>query len=94
MSWQELIKEKISSWISRFPVFTFSTGTWTRFFHPESPQSIRRLQFFWLSCGGVIIAAFAYGIMTFLFEKTPLPKEKEEIKVTSTPIHQQKETRK
>lgn len=86
MSWQELIKERISSWISRFSVFSNSAGAWTRFFHPESPQNIRRLQFFWLSCGGVIIVAFAYGIMTFLFEKNPLPKEKEEVKPTSTSI--------
>lgn len=82
----EPIKEGLSAWISRFSVFTASAERWSRFFHPESPQNIRRLQFFWLSCGGVIIVAFAYGIMTFLFEKTPLPKEKEEVKVTSTPI--------
>ncbi|MDI9635794.1 hypothetical protein QM565_08350 [Geitlerinema splendidum] len=30
--------------------------------------------------------AFAYGMTTFLFEKTPLPKEKEEVKVTPTSI--------
>ncbi|MBY0272283.1 MAG: TraB/VirB10 family protein [Alphaproteobacteria bacterium] len=86
MSWQELIKERISSWISRFSVITASAERWTRFFHPESPQSIRRLQFFWLSCGGVIILAFAYGMMTFLFEKTPLPKQETEVKVTPTSI--------
>ncbi|MDI9640434.1 hypothetical protein QM565_32555 [Geitlerinema splendidum] len=34
----------------------------------------------------MIIVAFAYGIMTFLFEKTPLPKQEEEVKVTSTSI--------
>ncbi len=82
----EQIKERLSSWISRFSVFTSSVGTWTRFFHPESPQSIRRLQLFWLSCGGMIIVAFAYGMTTFLFEKTPLSKQEEEIKATSTSI--------
>jgi len=82
----EHIKERISSWISRFPMLTASAVTWTRFFHPESPQSIRRLQLFWLSCGGVIIIAFAYGMATFLFEQTPLPKQEEEVKVTSTSI--------
>jgi conjugal transfer pilus assembly protein TraB len=39
-----------------------------------------------MSCGGVIIIAFAYGIMTFLFEKTPLPKQETEVKVTPTSI--------
>ncbi len=82
----EQIKERFSSWISRLPVFINSARAWTRFFQPESPQNIRRLQFFWLSCGGVIIIAFAYGIMTFLFEKTPLSKQEEEVKITSTSI--------
>ncbi|MBX9786387.1 MAG: TraB/VirB10 family protein [Alphaproteobacteria bacterium] len=44
------------------------------------------MQFFWLSCGGLIIVAFAYGMMTFLFEKTPLPQQEEEVKITSTSI--------
>lgn len=82
----EQIKERFSAWISRFSVFTSSVETWTRFFHPESPQSIRRLQFFWLSCGGVVIIAFAYGMTTFLFEKTPLLKQEEEAKPISTSI--------
>ena len=86
MLWHEQIKERISSCISRFPVFTASAGTWRRFFHPESPQNIRRLQFFWMGCGVIIIVAFAYGITTFLFEKTPLPKQEAEVKVTPTSI--------
>lgn len=82
----EQIKERISFWISRFPHFPAFARMWTRFFHPESPQSIRRLQLFWLSCGGMIIVSFAYGMTTFLFEKTPLSQQEEEVKVTSTSI--------
>ncbi len=82
----EQIKERISSWISRFPLLPAFAKMRTRFFHPESPQSIRRLQLFWLSCGGMIIIAFAYGMTTFLFEKTPLLKQEEEVKAISTSI--------
>ena len=78
MLWREQIKERISSWIPH--------GIGTNFFHPESPQNIRRLQFFWLGCGGLIIVAFSYGIGTFLFEKTPLSKQEEAFKVTPTSI--------
>lgn len=81
--WREQIKERISSWISKFPAFA---RTGTSFFHPESPQNIRRLQFFWLGCGGLIIIAFSYGIGAFLFEKSPLPKQEEEVKITPTSI--------
>lgn len=76
--WQKQIKERISSWISH--------GIGTSFFKPESPQNIRRLQFFWLGCGGLLIVVFSYGIGTFLFEKAPLPKHEEEVKVTPTSI--------
>jgi conjugal transfer pilus assembly protein TraB len=82
----EQIKERFSSWISRLSAFTNSAQSWTHFFHPESPQSIRRLQLFWLSCGGIIIVAFAYGMTKFLFEKAPLPQREEKVKVTSTSI--------
>ncbi len=58
----------------------------TDFFKPESPRDIRRLQFFWLGCGGLIIVAFSYGIGTFLFGRTPLLKQEEEFKVTPTSI--------
>lgn len=58
----------------------------TSFCKPESPRDIRRLQFFWLGCGGLIIIAFSYGIGTFLFGGTPLPKQEEEVKVISTSI--------
>ncbi|MBP9776762.1 MAG: TraB/VirB10 family protein [Alphaproteobacteria bacterium] len=78
MLWREQIKERISSWIPH--------GIGTNFFHPESPQNVRRLQFFWLGCGGLIIVAFSYGIGTFLFEKTPLSKQEEAFKVTPISI--------
>lgn len=58
----------------------------TSFFKPDSPQNIRRLQFFWLGCGGLIIIAFSYGIGTFLFGETPLPKQEEAFKATPTSI--------
>ncbi len=58
----------------------------TDFFKPESPQHIRRLQFFWLGCGGLIIVAFSYGIGTFLFGETTLPKQEEAFKATPTSI--------
>jgi conjugal transfer pilus assembly protein TraB len=58
----------------------------TDFLHPQSPRNIRRLQFFWLGCGGMVIVAFAYGITTFLFESTPLSKQEETFKVTPTSI--------
>ncbi len=77
MLWHEQIREHIYSWIPN----GIRTG-----FHPESPQNVRRLQFFWLGCGGLIIVVFAYGITTFLFEKTPLPKQEETFKVTPTSI--------
>lgn len=78
MSWHEQIRERISSWIPN--------RLGSSFFHPESPKNVKRLQFFWLGCGGVIIVAFSYGIGTFLFEKTPLPKQEKSEKPTSTPI--------
>lgn len=74
----EQIKERVLSWIP--------TYVRTRFFRPESSQEIRRLQFFWLGCGFLGILVLSYGIVAFLFEKTPLPQKTEEIKVTQTSI--------
>lgn len=48
-----------------------------RFFRPESDEEIRRLQFFWLICGGTGILIFSYGLVTVLFSASPLaPAEK------------------
>ena len=57
-----------------------------KFFRPESSHNIRKLQLFWLGCGAVVIVMLAYGILTFLFEKSPLPQQEEEVKVTTTSI--------
>jgi conjugal transfer pilus assembly protein TraB len=57
-----------------------------KFFRPESSHNIRRLKLFWLGCGAVVIVMLAYGILTFLFEKSPLPQQEEEVKVTTTSI--------
>ncbi|OFW68524.1 MAG: hypothetical protein A2X70_02245 [Alphaproteobacteria bacterium GWC2_42_16] len=88
MLWYEQIKEKLFFWVSKFSASaeTRTRGLWARFFHPESPRSIRRLQFFWLGCGGLGIVAFAYVITTFLFETTPHPNQKKEFKVEATSI--------
>ncbi|MBY0500434.1 MAG: TraB/VirB10 family protein [Alphaproteobacteria bacterium] len=56
------------------------------FLHPESPQETRKLQFFWLGCGGLVILIVAYGMGTFLFGKTSLRQQEEEVKVTTTSI--------
>lgn len=77
MVWSEQIKERVFSWFLAFARISFK---------PESPQAIRRLQFFWLGCGGLLIIAFSYGIGTFLFEGSPLPKEEEAFKVTPTSL--------
>src|SRR5438445_2740407 len=78
MLWHAKIKERVLSWIPTRKVADF--------FHPESPKNVRRLQFFWLGCGGLIIVAFSYGIGTFLFDKPTLIKQEEPIKPTPTPI--------
>ena len=57
-----------------------------KFFRPESSHNIRKLQLFWLGCGAVVIVMLAYGTLTFLFEKSPLPQQEEEVKVTTTSI--------
>lgn len=56
------------------------------FLQPESPQDTRRLQFFWLGCGGLVILIVAYGMGTFLFGNTSLLQQEEEVKVTATSI--------
>lgn len=78
MLWHAQIRERVSSWISIRAIADF--------FHPESPKNVRRLQFFWLGCGGLIIVVFSYGIGTFLFEKPATLKQEEPIKPTPTPI--------
>lgn len=50
------------------------------FFRPESDEEVRRLQFFWLICGGTGILILSYGLVTILFSAAPLkqaekPKE-------------------
>ena len=89
----EPLKERISAWSSRFskstmiiPVFSSFARMRTEFFYPDSPQKIRRLQFFRLGGIGLLIVAFAYGITTFLFDESPLPKQEEEVKVTPTSV--------
>lgn len=78
MLWHEQIRERVLSWIPNRAI--------TDFFHPESPKNVRRLQLFWLGCGGLIIVAFSYGIGTFLFDKPTLLKQEESIKPTPTPV--------
>lgn len=58
----------------------------TDFFHPETSQDIRRLQYFWVGCGLLVIVGLSYGIVSFLFEKTPIQKQEENVKVTPTSI--------
>ena len=56
------------------------------FLHPESSRGTRKLQVFWLGCGGFVILIVAYGMGTFLFESASLPQQEEEVKVTATSI--------
>ena len=56
------------------------------FLHPESSRGTRKLQVFWLGCGGLVILIVAYGMGTFLFESASLPQQEEEVKVTATSI--------
>jgi len=58
----------------------------SKFFRPESSHTIWRLQLFWLGCGAFVIVMIVYGILTFLFEKSPLSQQEEEVKVTTTSI--------
>lgn len=76
MSLREQIKEKLSK------LLAFAR---TRF-NPESSHKVQRLQHFWLGCAALVIVGLAYGISTFLFGKTPLPQQEEEVKVTATSI--------
>ncbi len=73
---REQIRERISSWVPK--------DMGKNFFHPQSPQNIKRLQFFWVGCAGLVIVAFSYGIVTFLFEKAPLVQQEDAVKVTPT----------
>ncbi len=76
MSLREQIREKLS----KFLAFARTS------FNPESSHKVQRLQHFWLGCAALVIVGLAYGISTFLFGKTPLPQQEEEVKVTSTSI--------
>jgi hypothetical protein len=75
---REQIRERIFSWVPK--------DMGKNFFHPQSPQNIKRLQFFWVGCAGLVIVAFSYGIVTFLFEKAPLLQQEDTVKVTPTSI--------
>lgn len=48
--------------------FLIITKAW---FYPESSMGIRRRQFFWLFCGILGVVAVVYGLVVFLFDKTP-----------------------
>ncbi len=45
-----------------------------RFFHPESDKHVRRLQYFWTACGGLGFLVLSYGLVTFLFNASPLQR--------------------
>jgi len=57
-----------------------------RFFKPDSTSGIRRLQFFWLGCLALAATVLAYGIVFFLFTKSPLQKQVEPLKPVPTSI--------
>jgi conjugal transfer pilus assembly protein TraB len=76
MSLHEQIREKLSKFLA-----SMRTS-----FNPESSHKVQRLQHFWLGCAALVIVGLAYGISTFLFGKTSLPQQEEEVKVTATSI--------
>lgn len=43
-----------------------------RFFHPETDAQVKRLQFFWVGCGGIGLFLLSYGLVTFLYSTGPL----------------------
>src|SRR3989338_3115593 len=77
MSWQMFsLKKRFSSW---FPAFLTITK-------PESERSIKRLQFFWMSCLVLGSLLLSYGIVFFLVKNPSSQIESESPKLVPTNI--------